>query len=483
MSYSYKTAAPLKPLNVPKPAKDFPEDTTPEGVAEDLLPGNLRAGIADVAPIGPWGNYRRGKAQSIANAMGYEAPFAVKRPGINMLLNSGVGGLLGAGLGAGAGAGLGALLGGSSSEALRGGLAFGVAGGALGTLGGVGKGILDSRRGIGDVKRQLIEHLRSKKKLNPIRPNLTQALTGSGSMDAGQADAYVAMKRGKKIKPRTLLGSLGEAAGVAAGHTGFPTAGLLPSLQNRLHAHNSLREDDAMQEKTSAFLYKFAVKQASLRTLDSFLTKVAAALPMSKRAAFRTMQAELSGGNTLSHAIKVAFPRLSGEQRGALAVNLCKCAADAAKNTRTFESYAVPVKEGNKLMREKCSAMGEGGPRRLLGNENLMAPEVPASGPSVPSMSAHAQAFNNAPENMIPTPESMAAARSNLQSQQTLDRAPKPLPKFPDEPGKFDMSSLLNQAGTYAKDPRVLGGLAAGGLGAYGLSRLLRRKKPRPGTV
>ena len=447
MSYSYKTAAPLKPLNVPKPAKDFPEDTTPEGVAEDLLPGNLRAGIADVAPIGPWGNYRRGKAQSIANAMGYEAPFAVRRPGINMLLN-GAGGLLGAGLGAGAGAGLGALLGGSSSEALRGGLALGVAGGALGTLGGVGKGILDSRRGIGDVKRQLIEHLRNKEKLNPIRPNLTQALTGSGSMDAGQADAYVAMKRGKKIKPRTLLGSLGEAAGVAAGHTGFPTAGLLPSLQNRLHAHNSLREDDAMQEKTSAFLYKFAVKQASLRTLDSFLTKVAAALPMSKRAAFRTMQAELSGGNTLSHAIKVAFPRLSGEQRGALAVNLCKCAADAAKNTRTFESYAVPVKEGNKLMREKCSAMGERG----------LAPE------------------DRSLEGMaLPTQEPILHQHMNTPNQPAAAPAAAP--------GKFDMSSLLNQAGTYAKDPRVLGGLAAGGLGAYGLSRLLRRKKPRPGTV
>lgn len=448
MSYSYKTAAPLKPLNVPKPAKDLPEDTTPEGVAEDLLPGNLRAGIADVAPIGPWGNYRRGKAQSIANAMGYEAPFAVKRPGINTLLNSGVGGLLGAGLGAGAGAGLGALFGGSSSEALRGGLALGTAGGALGAWGGVGKGILDSRRGIGDVKRQLIEHLRNKEKLNPIRPNLTQALTGSGSMDAGQADAYVAMKRGKKIKPRTLLGSLGEAAGVAAGHTGFPTAGLLPSLQNRLHAHNSLREDDAMQEKTSAFLYKFAVKQASLRTLDSFLTKVAAALPMSKRAAFRTMQAELSGGNTLSHAIKVAFPRLSGEQRGALAVNLCKCAADAAKNTRTFESYAVPVKEGNKLMREKCSAMGERG----------LAPE------------------DRSLEGMaLPTQEPIL--------HQHMDTPNQPAAAPSAAPGKFDMSSLLNQAGAYAKDPRVLGGLAAGGLGAYGLSRLLRRKKPRPGTV
>jgi hypothetical protein len=475
MSYSYKTAAPLKRLNSPKsgPASDAAADSRPEAVAEDLLPRNLLGHLADVTAVGPWGHYRKGKAQSIANAMGYEAPFAVRRPGVNLLLNSGLGGLLGAG----AGAGLGALSGDGNTAAT-----LGLLGGTLGANAGGLKSMYDSHRGMSDVKQQLIEHLHNKEKLNPLRPNLNQVLTGSGSMDAGQVDAYAAMKHGKKIKPRTVGGTVGEAAGMALSNAtlGMP---LLPSLGNRLYAHDRLREDDAMQEKTSAFLYKFAVKQASLLTLDSFLTKVAAALPMSKRAAFRTMQAELSGGNTLSHAIKVAFPRLSGEQRGALAVNFCKCAADAEKKTRTFESYAVPVKEGNKLMREKCSAMGEGGPRRLLGNENLMPPEVPASGPSVPSMSAHAQAFNNAPENMIPTPESMAAARSNLQSQQTLDRAPKPLPKFPDEPGKFDLSSLLNQAGTYAKDPRVLGGLAAGGLGAYGLSRLLRRKKPRPGTV
>jgi len=110
-------------------------------------------------------------------------------------------------------------------------------------------------------------------------------------------------------------------------------------------------------EKTAAFLRQFVVKQASLLTLDSFLTKVAAALPMAKRAAFRAIQTELSSGNNLSHAIKVAFPRLSGEQRGALAVNLCKCAADSEYKKRIFESYAVPVKEGNKMLREKCSML------------------------------------------------------------------------------------------------------------------------------
>lgn len=130
-----------------------------------------------------------------------------------------------------------------------------------------------------------------------------------------------------------------------------------------------------LTEKTAAFLRQFAVKQASLLTLDSFLTKVASALPMAKRAAFRAIQTKLSSGSTLAHSIKVAFPRLSGEQRGALAVNLCKCAADSEKKTRTFESYAVPLKEGNKMLREKCSkldpaianALGLGGAGLLAG--------------------------------------------------------------------------------------------------------------------
>ena len=135
-------------------------------------------------------------------------------------------------------------------------------------------------------------------------------------------------------------------------------------------------------EKTAAFLRQFVVKQASLLTLDSFLTKVAAALPMAKRAAFRAIQTELSSGNTLSHAIKVAFPRLSGEQRGALAVNLCKCAADSEYKKRTFESYAVPVKEVNKLMQEKCSR------ERLFSRNRRQAPNHAPARNSTPSSKA-----------------------------------------------------------------------------------------------
>lgn len=269
-------------------------------------------------------------------------------------------------------------------------------------------------------------------------------------------------------------------------------------------------------EKTAAFLRQLMVKQAALLTLDSFLTKVAAALPVTKRAAFRVMQADLSSGNTLNHAIKVAFPRLSGEQRGVLAVNLCKCAADAEKNTRTFESYAVPVKEGNRMLREKCSMFENikpdgpslaprppmGGAPSPFGNEiadllkerlteRRMA-EATASPKTDPGYIAPPSRYVNdarADNHDIPSingntaplklgPSGAAPAKSAPTAKDEPAAAP-PIPG-PTEGGKFDLSSLLGQIGGYAQDPRVLGGLAAGGLGAYGLSRLLRRKKRRP---
>jgi hypothetical protein len=275
-------------------------------------------------------------------------------------------------------------------------------------------------------------------------------------------------------------------------------------------------------EKTAAFLRQLMVKQAALLTLDSFLTKVAAALPVTKRAAFRVMQADLSSGNTLNHAIKVAFPRLSGEQRGVLAVNLCKCAADAEKNTRTFESYAVPVKEGNKMLREKCSMFDL--EKMRLGGPSMEPRSAPMSDSTrefkdnlrmrdIQNRIADASSSPKTDPGYVPPPSRYVDDANPIRPDRDIPILPRKEPSYVPEPskyvndanptrptsnapaknepaatspipeptgGKFDLSSLLGQIGGYAQDPRVLGGLAAGGLGAYGLSRLLRRKKRRP---
>jgi hypothetical protein len=261
-------------------------------------------------------------------------------------------------------------------------------------------------------------------------------------------------------------------------------------------------------EKTAAFLRQFVVKQASLLTLDSFLTKVAAALPMAKRAAFRAIQTELSSGNTLNHAIKVAFPRLSGEQRGALAVNLCKCAADSEYKKRTFESYAVPVKEGNKLMQEKCSR------EKLFSRNRRQAPnqiknakgpefrdmsvpeDLPMSPPAEPAPAGldtlatpqNGAAFSRILSSLAATPSTAARvfgpkfSQMGGMAQRAGQQVEKALPGVISGVTAGAIKPPAPESGPFSGiNPYLLGALGIGGLGlgAYGASRMMRRKKRR----
>jgi hypothetical protein len=226
-------------------------------------------------------------------------------------------------------------------------------------------------------------------------------------------------------------------------------------------------------EKTAAFLRQFVVKQASLLTLDSFLTKVAAALPMAKRAAFRAIQTELSSGNTLNHAIKVAFPRLSGEQRGALAVNLCKCAADSEYKKRTFESFAVPVKEGNKLMREKCS---EDEPS-FAGDTVTAPPAAPKPAAPKPAQTGQIGAILSA---LAKSPANPFFSLTNPAMGNLPSAAGSAASVI--GPAISKGFSNANASGPFSGiNPYLLGALGIGGLGlgAYGASRMMRRKKRR----
>ena len=117
--------------------------------------------------------------------------------------------------------------------------------------------------------------------------------------------------------------------------------------------------DTESEEKSAMFnkLHSYATKQASLLVVDSFITKTAQALPMCKRAAFRKLQANLSDGYPLVQSIKMAFPNLSGEQRGVFALTLCKAALDDVKKipVQTPQAYNdVAVKDKNAVMR-KCA--------------------------------------------------------------------------------------------------------------------------------
>lgn len=221
-------------------------------------------------------------------------------------------------------------------------------------------------------------------------------------------------------------------------------------------------EPDTDNEEKSAMankLHGYLVKQASLLMMDSLLTKVAAALPMTKRSAFRALQANLSNGYPLVQSIKMAFPHLSGEERGVFALTLCKSALDDSRKVavQTPQSYNdVSVKNKNSVMR-KCAEIDRSQVKPtgdFLGNLNALERATADNGES-PAASAAS-----------PAPAaSSAPADSSSSAASSAPTAPSP--------------SMLSRLAEYAKDPRVLALLAAGGLGGYGLYRAMSGSKKK----
>lgn len=73
-------------------------------------------------------------------------------------------------------------------------------------------------------------------------------------------------------------------------------------------------------------------KATAMVLMNHYLDKVAAKLDIEKQASVRMLQAHLALGKPMSHAIKVAYPQLTGERRGILAKTLVKGAADDFNN-------------------------------------------------------------------------------------------------------------------------------------------------------
>lgn len=436
-------------------------------IAEDLLPSNALGRLADFAAGLPSSRYRQGKAQAIADALGYETPFELRRPLVSSLLSTGTG----AGLGGLAGGGIGALLGNAGVGAGLGALTGGSLGALLAGIKRVGQ--------TGQIRNTLMHHLENKDPVNPQRPEIG-TFFGSGSTDAGKVDAYLALKNKEKIKPKTISGSL--ASDLTALATPGGLGPIASSLGNRLYAASRLSADDnsaekkpfessLLRKKTASVLRNLAVKRASELLVDSFITKVASAFPITKRAAFRTMQTQLATGDSLPDAIKVAFPKLDATQRHKLAISICKCAVDDANKMtqRSPESYTVPAKDAAKTMREKCSRLGGDGrdEKPLLGQTEKPVLKDPPEARQRMLGDKMESAVSPFLLNYKKHPD---LARSAPVSESLPTSAPSPTNAF-----GFNYMD-------YLKNPYVLGGLSlgAGGLGAYGLYNLMKKRRRRP---
>ena len=84
-------------------------------------------------------------------------------------------------------------------------------------------------------------------------------------------------------------------------------------------------------------------KEAMCREVVSHLDNVAGHMPLEKQAHVRALQHELTLGKPLAESIKVAYPHLSGEQRGFLASQLVRSVLSSLEK-QAFGGMGVPTK-------------------------------------------------------------------------------------------------------------------------------------------
>lgn len=86
------------------------------------------------------------------------------------------------------------------------------------------------------------------------------------------------------------------------------------------------------------------LRKEAADTLIGYLDFVASHMTTEKTASVRKLQAAVAEGRPLSHAIKLAYPTLNGEQRGILAVDMVEKAAKYSKGKSGFDSGSGGMK-------------------------------------------------------------------------------------------------------------------------------------------
>lgn len=214
-----------------KKAAAAPAATDPKERADELLPMNTwRGAAADYLAPSAWGGRRAGKATQLAQSMGQDVPFTVNHPMTSDWLGA---------LGGGA-------LGGAAGYKFNSGFGPDAAmvGTGIGALGGALAGALTSahiRRGhMHDIHSSAEKALREGRNLEAVNPGFTNmglALSPFGSSHhAGQADAYVALKKDEAYPSMTgqNMGYLAQAA------TGALPAGVDMGVLGGIHAARNL---------------------------------------------------------------------------------------------------------------------------------------------------------------------------------------------------------------------------------------------------
>ncbi len=141
---------------------------------------------------------------------------------------------------------------------------------------------------------------------------------------------------------------------LAAGGIGAGALGVGAIANRNKKKKKEVRSSDSITEVARQAIIKIAAAEYRKEAADrfcSYLDTVVAYMPLEKAASVRRLQAGVSAGQPLSHAIKLAYPQLNGEQRGILAARLVKAAANDTSAFKTKkisgrQEFSVKMKDG-----------------------------------------------------------------------------------------------------------------------------------------
>lgn len=180
-----------------------------------------------------------------------------------------------------------------------------------------------------------------------------------GANPAAQAGAAPVQTNGPAPNPQQGGGlSQGAKGGLAAAGVGLGALGAGAMLRRR--------KRNQQQQKTAADIAKDVMRTAIVKKAADLMRKqaadkfvsamdvVAQKLPIEKQAMVRKLQAAVAEGKPLSHAIKLAYPHLNGEQRGILATKLVKvaCSLKQAADKPFFKGKVQGRQESSVKMKD-----------------------------------------------------------------------------------------------------------------------------------
>lgn len=139
---------------------------------------------------------------------------------------------------------------------------------------------------------------------------------------------------------------------LAAGGVGLGAMGVGAMMRRRQKGKQVTAADIAKDVMRHAIVKKAAAeyRKEAADQFVGYLDVVAGHMTLEKAACVRHLQAAVAEGKPLSHAIKVAYPLLNGEQRGLLAAQLVRAAVSHVK-----QAEAKPFFKGKVTGRQESS--------------------------------------------------------------------------------------------------------------------------------